>query len=281
LSKSNDDEQRFFFKAAIAISTVSFTAGMAEKCNSQDMPLRSETVSSAAESKPHDWISECPPAISRLIDIGHVRMLVDDDAVNAENKSALTIFHFATQFEVRYKFLSVSKNPTGERDAALAVRFINPSLSAEHEIKLMSAYRPLRPWDSRLLLHEMDHVSISTDPRLFKILKNLLYESYKLRMVLPASSTGDNEVIMQTINQRQRERLDTFEKLIQNYYVRLDEESNNGLTAINKRRDFFMNLYTLKDLRSSNFAYLSEVQSLLANDSIQEVEQHYLLEATQ
>jgi len=229
---------------------------------------------------PHPWILDSPPTMSRLIDVGHVRILVDDTAVLAEQRSALTLFFIRIQHQMRFRIRSVTKDSQGRRDAVVLVKFISPSVLVEHEIRLLGSYRPVKPWESMLLLHEMDHVAISSDPRLLKLLKGLLYSPTTLRISLPDGSEKDQELIQEAIEKRLTVKLEAIRNIVREYYLRLDDQSNHGLKDLKIRRDFFAELYTWKDLESLKFPYLSEVKTLVSSKDSNEVEKHYLLETS-
>jgi len=181
---------------------------------------------------------------------------------------------------MRFHIRSVTKDSQGQRDAIVLVRFTSPSVLVEHEIKLLGSYRPVKPWESRLLLHEIDHVAISSDPRLLKLLSELLYSPTTLRISLPENSEKDQELIQEAIEKRLTAKLEAIRSIVREYYLRLDDQSNHGLKDLNTRRDFFVELYTWKDLETLKFPYLSEVRTLVSSKDSKEVEEHYLLEAS-
>jgi hypothetical protein len=216
--------------------------------------------------------------MARLIDSGEVKILVDDVAVRNAQKSAITLFHIGTQYKLRYGKPTIRRVDTENREASVQVRFTNPSITLQHEIKLSSSYQPEKPWESRLLLHEMDHVAISTDPRLVRILKSLVNAQAKLTVVLPEDVRNDESLIMKAIDAEQSSRRDSVQKLVQQYYNLLDKQSNQGLGDIENRRDFFMALYSREDLESRDFPYLNEIRGTLSNVNLDEVKKHYFID---
>jgi len=162
------------------------------------------------------------------------------------------------------------------RIATVQAKFQNKKVTLSHEIKLASSYQPEKPWDSRLLLHEMDHVAISTDPRLIKILESLLRAPAQLNIALSAAPDQDATLIKQAIYDLQRLRRDSVQKIVQQYYDRLDQQTKNGLDDIDQRAEFFLTLYSKQDLESLEFPYLNEIRSALTSVDLDAVKNHYL-----
>ncbi len=232
-------------------------------------------ASNAAE--PHPWISDAPPQMARLIDTGQVKIMVDDIAVKNANRTAITFYRINVQYELRYTQTPIRQANTASRQTSIQVKFTNPKITLEHEVQLASSYLPEKPWESRLLLHEMDHVAISTDPRLIKILKSLLRLPAKLTVDLPDNANQDATTINRAIDDLQQARREAVQKIVQSYYERLDIQSNNGLADIDQRNAFFMGLYSKQDLESLKFPYLKEIRAVLADTDSETVANHYLI----
>jgi len=201
---------------------------------------------------------------------------VDDLEVRNAQRTAVTLFNIEVQYNVRYTRTSLRRTNEETRGASIQARFLNTKITLEHEIKLTSSYQPENPWGSRLLLHEMDHVAISTDPRLMKILKSLLQTPAQLNIALSADAEQDDTSIMQAIHDLQRLRQDSVQKIVQQYYDRLDQQSNKGLDDIDQRIEFFLALYSKRDLESLEFPYLTEIRSALTSVNLDSIKNHYL-----
>ncbi|MCY2975555.1 MAG: hypothetical protein NTW52_12910 [Planctomycetota bacterium] len=236
-------------------------------------------VSTAAE--PHPWISDAPPKMARMIDIGQVKILEDDIAVKNAQRAAITLYNIHVQFDLRYTQTPIRPANAVRRKTSIQVKFTNPKVTLEHEIKLSTNYKPEKPWESRLLLHEMDHVAISTDPRLIKILKSLLQAPAKLTIDLSTNANQDATTITQAIEDLQQARRVAVQMIVQKYYERLDAQSNNGLDDIDQRNEFFMGLYSKEDLESLEFPYLKEIRVAQADANLESVANHYLISDSQ
>jgi hypothetical protein len=232
-------------------------------------------LSNAAE--PHPWISDAPPKMARLIDIGQVKIQEDSIAVKNAQRAAVTLYNIQVQFDLRYTQTPIRSANAANRKTSIQVKFTNPKVTLEHEVKLSTNYQPEKPWESRLLLHEMDHVAISTDPRLIKILKSLLQAPAKLTIDLSTNANQDATTITQAIEDLQQARREAVQTIVQKYYERLDTKSNNGLDDIDQRKEFFMGLYSKQDLESLEFPYLKEIRVALADANLESVANHYLI----
>ncbi len=232
-------------------------------------------ISNALE--PHPWVSYAPPKMARLIDIGQVKILEDNIAAKKAQRVAVTFYNISVQYDLRYTQTPVRPSNAVFRKTSIQVKFTNPKVTLEHEIKMSTTYQPEKPWESRLLLHEMDHVAISTDPRLINMLKSLLQAPAKLTVELSANANQDATTINQAITDLQQARREAVQVIVQKYYERLDAQSNNGLDDIDQRNEFFMGLYSKQDLESLEFPYLKEIRVALADANLESVANHYLI----
>ena len=108
------------------------------------------------------WIESAPPGIQRLIDVGQVRFETNDQELAAHKKQGLTKFNF--HYDYRYRLTKVHRIESNPSVLAVTANIQLAEIGWTHHVVLMKSYQPAEPWKSRLLQHEFDHVSISTDP---------------------------------------------------------------------------------------------------------------------
>lgn len=225
---------------------------------------------------PHPWLQQIPPHLARMVDVGHVQIQVNDRLLRQHSKMALTLFDFQSDYSFRYQLLPQRAQPTAPV-SRLRVVLNQPRTKLTHTIVLGSQFQPVKPWHSPLLLHEFDHVAISTDPR-FRRLLTWLDGKQITRMVPLAGNLPEAEGVVQTyIQQELNSRTEALRQVTQEYYRRLDADSREGTQPLSDRARFFLNLYTLHDLRGQKFPYCDEVAPALAQVNLQAVRQHYLL----
>jgi hypothetical protein len=242
--------------------------------------LRSRTAPPAAPEPrrpPHPWLADVPPALARLVDIGKVEMAVDQPAVEAAGKTALTVFSFSLAYRMRYRMNELSKDGLGKRQVRITVNFSDVNIETSHRILLSTAYRPAKPWESALVQHEFDHVAISTDPRMFEMLRSLNGRKATLVVSPEGQTTLTDEWANGEIEKSVTDFQQSVEKLIQQYYLRLDKVSSNGLKNIEDRAGFFSELYSVEDLERRHFVYLDDVRKGLSRIPNEQLRQHYRL----
>jgi len=230
----------------------------------------------------HPWLATAPGEFIRLIDNGNVQILVDDERVQKARKSALTVFRFDIQNEFKYRHQMLGYDEKLQAWQAKIVAWMDqPKFKLEHNIFFRSTFSPTLPWESKLLRHEFDHVAISTDPRLLKIIKRTLQQRHQWIATWQQASAPTDADIRKNIVDTFQEEVKALEKLVQSQYDYLDQESNQGVLAIKARTDFFKGLYTLDGLGRCHYQldksmqdFVKEKLSSPANDK--EVEGHYL-----
>ena len=236
----------------------------------------------AQSIKPHPWLADARGEFVRLIDRGNVKIVVDDDRVRNAGKAALTVFQFVIDYDFKFRHQLLGYDKQAQVWQAKIVAWMDqPKVKLDHKICLQSTFAPPSPWESVLLRHEFDHVAISTDPRLIKIIKRALQQRRqwiaKWEQPTPPTEQDIRKNILETIVSE----VTSLERLVQSQYDLLDKESNQGLSAINIRTDFFKRLYTVPGLDECKYemddAMREYVKGKLSNQASQkEVEAHYL-----
>lgn len=229
---------------------------------------------------PNPWIATAPPAFARLIDKGQVRVITDDQRLASAGKQALTFFRFDLDYRYRFELTRVrpvADDPTlAEGDIFARVRLTK--LIGGHEVILKKEYQPAKPWESMLLQHEFDHVSISTDPRLKKIAEEVLVQPIRCTVRWTKSHGLQQETIDTAIKEEMSARISELERLVQTNYDALDRETRDGQANLGKRFKFFQELYSTPWLRKSEFKYLDAIRSSTQDSANKnkEVLEHYL-----
>ena len=237
---------------------------------------------SAQSSKQHPWLSGAPGEFVRLIDRGNVNILVDDDRVRKAGKTALTVFQFSVDYDFKFRHQLIGYDDEAQTWQAKIVAWMDqPKVKLDHKVFFQSTFTPLLPWESKLLRHEFDHVAISTDPRLIKIIKRSLQQRRQWIAKWKQATAPTEPEIRQNILETFTAEVRSLEQLVQTQYDYLDSESNQGISAIHSRSEFFKGLYSIQGLDRCSYALddvmRQYVKDKLSIESIQkEVEGHYL-----
>jgi hypothetical protein len=238
-----------------------------------------ENPSNSAET-PHPWIATSPPAFARLIDKGQVQIITDNQRLASTGKSALTFFQFILDYRYRYditRVRPVADDPSlAQGDIIARVRLTK--LDWGHTVILQTTYQPAKPWESMLLQHEFDHVSISTDPRLKKIAEEVLVHPIRCTVSWTRAQGLQGEIVDSAVKEEMTARISELERLVQTNYDALDRETRDGQANLRERFKFFQELYSAPWLRKSEFKYLDSMHSLTQDSANQnkEVLEHYL-----
>ncbi|MFM9061669.1 MAG: hypothetical protein ACKOOI_01340 [Pirellula sp.] len=203
------------------------------------------------------WIESAPPGIKRLIEIGEVSFETDDRQLAAHKKQGLAKFTFDYQY--RYRLIATSHGvheDTQEPVLNVSAKIQLTNLKLAHRVFILSTFDQKDPWKSRLLQHEFDHVSISTDPRLNTLLKICLGAPLKIQIPLETEesetrplSTRIDEQIHRTMQQRVKE----IERITQALNDQFDKESSDGVRNISERERFFSEFFTVETLKRLEF----------------------------
>jgi hypothetical protein len=211
------------------------------------------------------WIEIAPPGIQRLIDAGQVRFEANDQELAERKKQGLTKFKF--HYDYRYRLTQVTRIPAANsKPSSLAVS-ANIQLAEigwTHEVILMKSFQPAEPWKSRLIQHEFDHVSISTDPRLRILAKDCLGAriQFELPSAPPAQETKESqpaEPLATRINHQiqilMQQRAKEIERITQALNDRFDRESKDGIQYLSARETFFADFFSPETLRKLDFQF--------------------------
>ncbi len=242
------------------------------------------TCSPAAEqsSKVHPWISDAPGAFVRLIDRGNVKIAIDDERVRKAGKSALTVFQFVVEYDFKFRHQIIGYDKEAMTWQAKIVAWMDqPKVRLEHTVCIQSSFTPVSPWESKLLRHEFDHVAISTDPRLSKIIKRTLQQRREWVAKFQQTEAPTELDLRKNIRDTVVAEVNSLEQLVQSQYDYLDKESFKGLSDIEKRDAFFQGLYTLEGLERCNYKLDTPMKAFVKDKlngtaSQKEVQSHYL-----
>jgi hypothetical protein len=236
----------------------------------------------AQSVKPHPWIADAPGEFVRLIDAGNVRIEVDDETVRKSGKSALTVFKFDVDYNVRFRFQTLGfDRDTDTWSLRILAWFEQNKLTIEHKVCISSRFTPIAPWETKLLQHEFDHVAVSTDPRLLKIVKRALQERRNWTETLVQVRAPTEDDVRKLAMDKYTFVVRELEQLVQSQYDSLDKISDQGRQEIDTRVEYFWNLYTVEGLEKCHFEVDDGLRKFIkdklsAPATKEKVESHYL-----
>ena len=238
-------------------------------------------VTLTALEPPHPWIADAPGEIVRLIGLGNVRIEINDEVVKASSKLALTAFQLKVTYgaRIRYDWISQGNQNQGWK-ARIIANVPKPRIHLEHQVIIPSTFQPMDPWQSALMKHEFDHVAISTDPRLLKIMERIFKRKWFFTEEWNQPSRPTEADVQSRVEQLLAREVENCEQLIQQQYDWLDLQSVSGSQSLESRMSFFQELYSFQGLERCSFARRDLVKEHLErtspSESLKELERHYL-----
>ncbi len=193
-------------------------------------------------SAPHPWLAIAPGEYVRLINRGKVEIEVDDSILASYGKAALTRFQIKLDYKVIYRAPRAT-TIDGERLLLLDIRYTKRDVSVSHVVIIPTTYNPDAPWNDRLMKHEMDHVAITTDPRLQAMVGSIFSRGFAIEVSANGNSERRNDDYKVRIDDFTQEIIREIETLQQYQYDELDRVSRDGLVELEDRSAFFQSLY--------------------------------------
>lgn len=160
-------------------------------------------------------------------------------------------FHYTRSHRTDNGKLLLTINVRANIDHTISHQIFMPSVGKGHT------------WYTRLLDHEYDHVAISSDQRIFKLLRHLASKFVIKNVQVGSKDKITKKFISARINEQLNKFEDEIEKIVQANYKLLDKISDHGKKPIPDRNRFFSQLYDTENLNRHNFAYIERVTSLL------------------
>ncbi len=133
-------------------------------------------------------------------------------------------------------------------------------------------------WKSPLLLHEMDHVAITSDPRAKKLSLQVLFQPMSMQLDAIPLGTDSNAAILAEVEKRVTQRRESLQSLMREGYRQLDERSNHGLEPIASRQEFFAELYCEPWLQALSFPFFDSCKKLVRGKAYQQTDHYRLLD---
>jgi hypothetical protein len=217
------------------------------------LPSTEEAFGQRPRVNAHPWLATAPGEFVRLIQAGEVSIEEDDERLRKENKQALTFFELTIDYRYVMKYQTVESGPE-QQVIRVNVRYKKPTSQIVHRIIVGSDFKPALPWTNPLLMHEMDHVAISTDPRLEKWIEHFFAVERNWDFVWQQSMKPTEGQIQKKIVEKSQELTFDVERWIQFLYDQLDSESIHGTQDIANRSKFFAQLYSLETVAKCEIA---------------------------
>lgn len=187
------------------------------------------------------------PAQRRALeDAGQVRYIAYDMAREQPAFPGRTDFDLRVTWNCRYERVRTIRRE-GRRILVVRPVFDRVDVTVTHQVRLPRVENPDEA-DTVLLDHELDHVAISADPRLFRLLEGLVRGIDRLEVELRGDEPALKEQLDAGLSAAARARTDSVTAVVRRHYEALDARTRHGLLPLEDRAAFFERLYTAEGL---------------------------------
>jgi hypothetical protein len=170
-----------------------------------------------------------PPAIRRLLDRGPIEWESGDrqDSDAAEGRPKLSA---ETKYRVSYSYRSRVKWKVNqpENQLTISVRFTRVDWEVSHRIWFLKRPPLANFWSDKIVLHELDHLSISSDPRLAKRFEQELQKASVFDYAVKASDVVDKRFVERLVKNHADRIFQNQADLIAIRYQELDRVTKHG-----------------------------------------------------
>ncbi|MAI73526.1 MAG: hypothetical protein CMM01_21865 [Rhodopirellula sp.] len=173
-------------------------------------------------------LPESPKPLEKLLAAGDVTFEVGP-RVNAGDPRIIG----ETRYEISYRYKSQAKwqlvrDAQGARILLIDAAFSRVQWKPRHVIWLRDQPEAEDFWSNVVLMHELDHLRISTDPRVAKRFAELLRQRRVIRHPLQPGEVAGRELTDKLVEREARAVFDELTDLIAIRYRELDRETSHG-----------------------------------------------------
>jgi hypothetical protein len=207
------------------------------------------------------WSTQLPKIYRPVVTAGRVSLQFTDETANIYGYRAWTDFNIQISFRYRTQ-------PKKERRATVArVTWNEPEVLTTHEMRLPSYYQNRLPEPDGLVVHELDHVAISSHPRIRRLISVLHRDLTEFRFDGAPAEPVLAGLVKAAIQEASTARREALDRLIRYNQQQLDRVTDHGGQAWPGRGEFFRSLYTAENLQAGKFEFadLDCVQTLVAD----------------
>lgn len=142
-----------------------------------------------------------------------------------------------TRYEISYRYKSnakwrLTRGDRGARVVIIDADFSRVQWNPKHVIWLRDQPDADGFWSDSVLLHEFDHLRISTDPRVARKFAELLKQRQVIRHQLQPGEYAGSELTDKLVEREARAVFDEVTDLIAIRYRELDRETSHGRQAL-------------------------------------------------
>ena len=180
-----------------------------------------------------------PDPLAELIKRGNVTFYVGERAPAARPDApgrggaklgAETQYQLGFDYRCRSRWRIV--NSAGQRQLSINVSYQRIKLNLSHEVWLRKRPESTGFWDNRLVLHELDHVRLSSDPTIEKRFIEALRRGNVISEEIDGNSKVTDSRVREIIDRHAQKIFAETIELINIRYQELDRQTDHGLRPL-------------------------------------------------
>ena len=204
---------------------------------------------------------------------GRVTYEYYDPAREFPERPGLTNFRFA--IDRRYVYRSRIDRSGRRRQLVIDLSVTRLDITLTHVVRLPAERSVNEPIHAELVLHEFDHVAISTDPRPRLLLEHLVRGPARVTLPLETDARAVGDRLDAGLQETLTRSTDAVVALVGFNYAELDRLTQHGTRPLPDRRAFFEGLFTPENLRAAGFPALEQVADLLDSAAYRDAARPY------
>lgn len=216
-----------------------------------------------------------PDYFQNLIETGNVELSFHDPRKHEVKTGGKAYFNYKFHHTVKFRFKWRRADLPGKLLLTISPSITDARVTVSHTVSVPNSYRNPRMWTTRLVKHEFDHVALSSDPRVLKLLEHLVRNLGPIERTVGGSKKPDRDLCLKIINEECDSRRGAVVALVQANYRILDNISQHGKKRIPDRSEFFRHLFDKKNIDAQEFQFLPELLDLLDRRDYREMKLHY------
>lgn len=183
-----------------------------------------------------DDLPEPPPEIQRWFAANDIEMTFGNRSLSPSESPQGVPFRAETSYRMKHRYRSNPRwsiDRSGQtRTCTIQLRFRSIQLRTSHQIWFMQHPDTETFWTDPLVLHELDHLRLSADPRLAKRFAGLLRSEPELRISLEPTDRVDARWVQQQVDRYVQKQFAKISDLVLIRYQELDRLTQHGLRQI-------------------------------------------------
>lgn len=234
------------YARSFAKTLISFTL-LVSSCFGEDVS-NSNQPAPVHESIDLSVLPASPPEIAQLIESAKVKFVTGPrrDALrlgrlhsptlrDGRPVAGVTEYRFGYHFRSEHRWQTSPSSNSKKKLLIINVQYPELEVNCDHTIWLAEQPQAEGFWNDRVLLHELDHVRLSSDPMLAKRFAEKVREKTVFTIELDADAVLKSEQINDIVDRHVRECFDQIADLISVRYKELDRMTDHGIVPFPNR----------------------------------------------